>query len=330
MSGPSLHHFVRDLPPDQARALFKSSVMRVTVAISSYCNRKCSYCPNSIADRKSHKNFISDDLFFSVMRQLCKIDFSGIIYLHRYNEPLADKDYTLSRIREVRAFLPQAKIHIFTNGDYLDRAYLEDLAVAGVAEIQATVHAGPGGQIDIESLTKEQDRRLSELALPFEFSYEDGVRIATSIHPRGLKLVYNAHDFYRGADQGDAWAYDRGVLPIPRTHVRQKPCLLQFIEMDIEWDGTLLPCCQVNNDAFPHDDYVLGKLKPEDDMFVTWTNANYVKWRLSMSSDQAKGAPCTTCTYGELPEDDVEVMPAIRKLRAVVAKVTAGRAKAAV
>lgn len=331
MSGPSLHHFVRDLAPDQARTLFKTSVAKIAFAISSYCNRKCTYCPNSVADRKTHKNFMSDALFFSILRQLCQINYRGIIYIHRYNEPLADKDYTLSRIRDIRVFVPNARVQIFTNGDYLDRAYLDELAALGVDEIQATVHAGPGGLTDIESLRKEQDRRTAELALPFEFYYEDNVRIASAQHPRGLKMYYNAHDFYRGMDQGDTWAYDRGgVIAIPRKYVRRKPCFVQFGEMEIEWDGTLLPCCQVNNDAFPHDDFVLGKLKPEDDMFVTWTNANYVKWRIAMSSEDAKAAPCTTCTYGELSDTDTTVMPAIRKLRAILAQVSSGKAQVSV
>ena len=295
--------------------------MKVTVAISSYCNRKCAYCPNSIADRKTHKNFMSDALFFSIMRQLCQIDYAGIIYIHRYNEPLADKAYTLSRIRDIRAFIPKARVQIFTNGDYLDRVYLDELATLGVDEIQATVHAGPGGLTDIESLRKEQDRRTAELGLPFETYIEDNVRIAATVLPGGLKLNYNAHDFYRGMEDGNTWAYDRGVLSIPRKYVRTKPCLVQFVEIDVEWDGTLLPCCQINNDAFAHNDYVLGKLTPEDDMFVMWTNANYVKWRISMSGEEAKGSPCATCDYGAPPDDDTLVTPWIRKLRSIVAKV---------
>jgi len=321
----NIRHFVRDLSPDDARELFKKSVITVTIAISSYCNRKCSYCPNSIADRKSHKQYMSDDLFFSILRQLTKIDYSGQIYIHRYNEPLADKNYALARIRDIRVFLPKASISIFTNGDYLDRPYLDALAALGVAQVNATVHAGPGGATDIGALQKEQERRMEELGLAFEMYLEDDVRIAEAKHPYGLKLVYNAHDFYRGAETGNTWAFDRGVLSIPRKQVRTKPCLLQFAEMDIEWDGTLLPCCQINNDAFPHDDYVLGMLRPGDDMFVAWTSAKYVKWRFAMSSEEKKAAPCTTCTYGELPDSEVDLAATLRKLRGVVVEVTTRR-----
>ena len=222
-----LEYFTVIKNPDRARALFKESVGRVGISISSYCNRQCTYCPNSIVDRKSAQNFMSDDLFFSIMRQLSKIDYDGEINVTRYNEPLADKEYALSRLRDIRVFLPDATIHIFTNGDYLDRPYLDELAGLGVNRITATVHAGPGGKTDIDSLTTEQDRRLRELDLPYTLgnqTREDRYRIATVPVGEHLVLDYVAHDFYRGAEKGNAWAFDRGgVLPIPKTVTRISP-----------------------------------------------------------------------------------------------------------
>jgi radical SAM protein with 4Fe4S-binding SPASM domain len=324
-----IEHFGRDLSPEDARDLFKRSVNTVTVAISSYCNRQCSYCPNSITDRKSNRYYMSDDLFFSLMRQLTKIDYDDTIYIHRYNEPLAEKDYALARIRDIRVFLPKAKIRIFTNGDYLDRAYLDDLADLGVTEIVATVHAGPGGKTDIAALAVEQDRRVSELGLAFTYndSEDDRVRVAVARHPKGLLLRYDAHDFYRGMEHGDAWAHDRGgVLPIPRKFVRTAPCLMQFVSVEVEWDGTLLPCCQIQNDAFAHDDYVLGKLTPESDIFTAWTNARYVKWRVRMSSNDLKDAPCTTCSYGAPFAGDTQTRTNLKLIRKQLIRATAQNA----
>ena len=184
----------------------------------------------------------------------------------------------------------------------------------GVDFIEATVHSGPGGKTDVESLMREQTRRLEELGLSFTFddaSTTSKYRIATTQFGN-LHLCDAAHDFMRGAETGEAWAFDRGgSLPIPKTYVREKPCFAQFTEMSIEWDGTLLPCCQIQNDVFGHNKFVVGKLGPDSDMFVAWTSAQYASWRTTMFSYKHKGAPCTTCRYG-MADDSAELRNAVK------------------
>jgi MoaA/NifB/PqqE/SkfB family radical SAM enzyme len=323
---PRIEHFVRDLSPAQARALFKHSVASISIAISSYCNRQCSYCPNSVADRKSHRFNMDDALFFSILRQLGAIGYDGLIHIHRYNEPLADRDYALARMRDIRAFLPNAPIRVFTNGDYMDRRYVDSMDRLGVAVVEATVHAGPGGRTDIASLIVEQDRRMAELGLEFTVTPEDGLaqkyRVATARCPGGMVLVINAHDFLRVDKTGNTWASDRGgSVAIEREHRRWMPCLSPFVEMEIEWDGTLLPCCQINNDAFSHRDYVMGTLRPDSDLFLAWAAPTYVKWRIAMSSTDPKPAPCTTCSYGTpIGEHGEAIVKRLAEMRALLAK----------
>ena len=324
-------HFTRDLSDDQAQAAFKRSVSLVAFAISSYCNRQCTYCPNSIADRKSTQNLMSDDLFFNILRQLSRIDYEGEINITRYNEPLADKEYALSRLRDIRVFLPKARICIFTNGDYMDRAYLDDLARVGVTSIMATVHAGPGGQTDIESLIKEQDRRLKELDLPFAFegSVAEKFRLATTTHPKGLHLTVAAHDFYRGAEKGNVWAFDRGgALDIPKKFRRTHPCMVQFSELNVEWDGSIMPCCQIQNEVFDHDKYVMGKLDGDSNIFQAWMNASFIAWRIKMFSFEQKDAPCTTCSYGMMMTGVDELAASVKNFRQVLFQATGAKQSA--
>ncbi len=294
-------HFIEVTNAVEAARLFKKSVSLVALSISSFCNRKCTYCPNSVVDRKSTQNFMSDDLFFNIMRQLALIDYSGEINITRYNEPFADKDYALSRITDIRKHLPKARIVIYTNGDYLDSGYLETLAELGVHQIVATVHSGPGGKTDIDSIKTELRRRMDELQIEFAVDHEEEKALALSAkYAQGMYLTYIAHDFLRGAEEGNAWAYDRGgSLPIPKNYVRQLPCLVQFSELNIEWDGTILPCCQIQNEMFANNDYVLGKLDGERDIFLAWTAMSFVLWRRKMLSFEPKKTPCTTCSYGE-------------------------------
>jgi radical SAM protein with 4Fe4S-binding SPASM domain len=81
---------------------------------------------------------------------------------------------------------------------------------------------------------------------------------------------------------------------------------MPFDQLQIEWDGQMLPCCQIQPDAYEKDKYTLGRLTPTSDVFLEWTNANYVQWRKDLFSYEPKRAPCSTCSYGGFPADTQE------------------------
>ncbi|MGP0057965.1 MAG: SPASM domain-containing protein [Beijerinckiaceae bacterium] len=294
------NHFRPNLTIDEAEELFKNAVETIEISISSYCNRRCPYCPNSLVDRISAKNFMSDGLFLNVMRQLCKIEYAGGIHINRYNEPLADKDYALKRISEIRAFLPKSSIAVFTNGDYLDAAYVTDLGEAGVFQIYMTIHEAAGGT-SFPDLLLDQDRRLSKLGLPFSYAMNPAQnRRVANVDTGSAMLFYClAQDFHARDGNGVLWMQDRGQsLAVEKGMIRSAPCFMPFAQMQIEWDGELLPCCQIQPDAFAKNQYSLGRLTENSNIFLEWTNVQYVQWRKDLFSYEIKKSPCSTCSYG--------------------------------
>jgi radical SAM protein with 4Fe4S-binding SPASM domain len=293
-------HFRAGIGGGEAAALFKRAVQTVEISISSYCNRRCPYCPNSKADRISKKHLMSDGLFFNVMRHLCKIDYAGGVHINRYNEPLADREYAMKRIGEIRAFLPDAKIVVFTNGDYLDASYVRQLADAGVYSMVVTVHEAPNGT-SFPDLLDDQDRLMKRLGLPFTYvTTPDGkVRCADVDTGSAMNFSVWGQDFHRRDENGVLWMQDRGQsLEVEKGMVRSTPCFMPFVQMQIEWDGELLPCCQIQPDVFAKDKYSLGRLTASSDIFVAWTNTKYVQWRKDLFSYEIKKPPCSTCSYG--------------------------------
>jgi len=293
-------HFCADLTSAQAAELFKKSVRSVEISISSYCNRRCPYCPNSKADRISQRNFMSDDLFLSVMRQLCRIDYANEIALNRFNEPLADRDYAMKRIREIRAFVPKAKITVFSNGDYLDASYVRELGEAGVWWVMVTIHEPPGGAAYAE-IIDAQARFIQRLGLPHKVT-SDEPDVARLVHlDTGSAMGFSlwARNFHGRDADGVLWMQDRGQsMPVRKGMVRTTPCFIPFVQLQIEWDGELLPCCQIQPDVFAKGKYSLGRLTGSSDVFLEWTNRNYLRWRKELLSYEAKKAPCTTCSFG--------------------------------
>jgi radical SAM protein with 4Fe4S-binding SPASM domain len=61
---------------------------------------------------------MDDKIFSKIVDELKTIDYRGIIFFTRYNEPLYNKNYLNKRIKEVREKLQNNKIGVNTNGDF--------------------------------------------------------------------------------------------------------------------------------------------------------------------------------------------------------------------
>lgn len=157
--------------PDRklAKQLFKATVGRVEVETHSFCNRRCTYCPNIVGDRRGPNQRLDEDLFLLVAKNLGEIDYDRNIVLNNYNEPLFDR-IILERIAQMREQAPGSKILIYTNGDYLNPDYIEELAEAGLSYLHISIHLKMAEKFsEVYALN-----RLSEIAvrigIPAQFS----------------------------------------------------------------------------------------------------------------------------------------------------------------
>ena len=84
---------------EEAKRYFASTVGRVEVETHSYCNRRCSYCPNVVGDRLGDNVRMEEPVWRMVLDNLAEIGFRHNFVMNSYNEPLADRAI-LDRIRE--------------------------------------------------------------------------------------------------------------------------------------------------------------------------------------------------------------------------------------
>jgi hypothetical protein len=286
-------HLSRIDDPQQAQALFKMAVVRVIVETSSYCNRRCGYCPNAFIDRISSKNHMPEPVFAKLLTGLAEIEYKGAIVLHFYNEPLADPTIC-EKISRASKACPNANISIYSNGDYLDRDYLERLRAAGLTSMVLALHLGNDAQWSDEAIIS----RLTELAVRIGktvrvLKFVPGSEIAAKIPDDDIDIMVHHRDYYEsGADRGGLMAN------IAKQAVPNTPCLSPFTELNVAWDGTIVPCCHVHADAPAHQDYVIGKLDDYPSIFLAYANSALAEWRRSMASPAARQAPCDTCAVG--------------------------------
>src|SRR5215216_4357478 len=105
------NHFRLDLSHGEAVELFKTHVELVEVETTSYCNRTCSFCPNSFIDRRSEKLTMPETTWQAILEGLREVDYNGTIVWSRYSEPLSERRI-LDRIREVREAAPRIRVCI--------------------------------------------------------------------------------------------------------------------------------------------------------------------------------------------------------------------------
>jgi len=300
----SPEHFLKQTNSKKAALLFKKSVRYINLEASSYCNRVCSYCPNAFIDRRSEHKYIDDDVFENVLRQLASINYNKVICLHLYNEPLDEREYFIKRLKQVKAYLPNSKFEVYTNGDYLNNDYVLELYTNGCARILASAH------VNWETYCPERaEKYLLKLVekLGFEYSVirntESDMLCEVHVGP-GLLFTYYIRDFTGNDEMGIPLALDRAQsLDIPLEYQRSSPCLRQFEEVYIDYTGMLTPCSHIRADVPDQAQYVLGKIEKDDDLFLMWGNEKQAHWRRKNMSYEVKEPPCTTCHYKTIGED---------------------------
>lgn len=176
----------------------------VALEISTRCNRQCSYCPNSLI--KVPDNLMPDEVFEKALKDLAAIKYSGVVYYHRYNEPLLDPSL-VRKIARVTKTLPRVLSRVVTNGDFLSKDLLAQLVDAGMSQMMVTLHSG--GQKRAEAV-----REISaEYASLVTVNSIDGVDLSNR----------------------------SGLLDVPVK--RRDRCIDPLTSLQIGYNGVIILCC---------------------------------------------------------------------------------------
>ncbi len=309
MTQVSTNHLRRISDPGIARTMFSLAVNRVIIETSSYCNRRCGYCPNSQIDRISEKKYLDADVYHRVLRDLSSIEYRADIVLHYYNEPLADP-YICDRIKEAAAACPRANIEIYTNGDYLNREMVERLAESGLTSMVISVHLGnDSAWSDADIVSRLCDLSV-RIGIPAKVDQLDaGAYIKARFPHKRIRIVVDHRDYY-------AMGYDRGELMknVAVPAVSNRPCLQPFTESYVSWSGDVFPCCNVHPDVAEHQRYKIGNLRDFSSIFDAYANSDLVDWRKTLSSGELRKSPCTTCALGVFEEQTIQALRNLYKV----------------
>ena len=231
------------------------------------CNRRCYYCPNAVYDRGLIKNekLMDETLFRKIIDDLAKVNWKGEIAPNFYGEPMLDPRL-LDFVAYAHDQLPDSRIVLFTNGDFLSIEFYKKLVQKGVGRFVITHHP-PDHPTAIEAI--KQVLRYRE-----EFG-DDHVEMKYS---KLTKIIQ-----WRGMGVGE---------PINDDYCRSTA----LNKIGVHWDGEVIFCC---NDYYVTTKF--GNAKNER-LIDIWRKPYYQKVRNGIKKGQFILQTCKDCRAGIPPK----------------------------
>lgn len=229
---------------------------KIEIETTTYCNRLCTYCPNSIFSRgiKKNEKRMDEKLYKKIIQELKELNYSGIVSPHGYGEPLLD-DRITGFIQYTKDELPFSKIKLFTNGDFLDYNKYRELADAGVDFFEITQHGEKPNQKIMDILER--------------ISTKEKKKISYSVLKEKHEIIN------RG-----------GILKIKSLNRRRCPVMGLLA---INYSGDLLICCNDYNNSIK-----LGNINNMK-LIDIWNSKKFKKIRYELRKGKRPTIICKKC-----------------------------------
>lgn len=256
--------YMRQAVYDEAEALHREQPLfdNIEVETINRCNGNCSFCPvNRNADPRE-KKVMAWELFQNIVCQLEEIHYSGRFTTYSNNEPLLDERIVAFN-QYAREHLPDAKMHMFTNGTLMTM----DKFIA-LTEV-------------LDELIIDNYHQELKLIKPCEQILE-----YCGMHPELKKKVTISL-----RKPQEILTSRGGTAPNRKELVEygQDRCVLPFKQMIIRPDGKISLCC---NDALGR--FTLGDANKER-LLDIWYGARFRMVRECLYKGRQNWGNCKNC-----------------------------------
>lgn len=229
---------------------------QVHLEVNTDCNRACWYCSVSIFPKA--QQLMDMALYKKVIDELAEINYRGRISPNLSSEPTLHP-----RLPELMTYARRAKnakLVLYTNGDFLDRRRFDILKEAGVDELIITQHG------------KNAPEPLTELMGGLTDNEREMVTYQTLA---GVNLFNRAIP---------------GLIP-PERRTVPNPCFVADYELTVLVNGDVAQC---GNDF--KGEHVFGNIMERSIMDI-WRNPEYRTFRNEVRSGRFQHDVCQRCVY---------------------------------
>jgi hypothetical protein len=271
----------------------------IHIETTNHCNARCVMCPHK--DMKRQKGHMSMELFGKILNDLEGVPIK-ILSLNLLGEPFHDPHF-LNRVAEIRRDknLLIRKLSFVTNANLMKRHTINSILDLDVDEIIVSFNGGnehsyhkvmgldfEKSLVNVSSLFMERQRRGT--GKPF-------IRINCIELEQNFESLWFIRELFEGfADQltilrPSNWAGYLAGTPQPRN----LPCRVLWTDINILWDGTVVPCCRDWNGTLE-----VGHAKSQNVLAVRKAQKLEMLRRLHLSGRPRRVALCATCDTIEI------------------------------
>jgi radical SAM protein with 4Fe4S-binding SPASM domain len=248
-----------------------SMFRNVEMEISSACNRKCWYCPNSFAERPL--GCMSEALFKKIIAELGEMDFDGSVSYHFYGEPMLDKRL-LAFVECTARRIPSCWPVIYSNGDFLTIDLFRQFVQRGRARFFVSQHDDLMPSHLQQILDEATDEEKAHIVVHF------GKDVCTT-NRSGLIAA-------------------RKLVGGPLV----MPCDWPLATMVITMSGNVVPCC---NDYFESE--IVGNVATNS-LREVWSAEPFERFRRALShGDRNASKLCRGCDYVPSESRLIRIVP---------------------
>jgi radical SAM protein with 4Fe4S-binding SPASM domain len=283
---------ISDIPHKKRAEIFGRHVTNIVIETHSYCNRVCSFCPNSFIDRRSFNTEFPEDVYLRILEELAAAKYRGVISFSRYQEPLSEAKLIYKRVIQIKQTVPAASVRFNTNGDYVTDEVLRRLAAVGVNSLSIQLYSDPENNRDAAKKVYEKLCRRAPLLAKGEASFAGKRTIKFSRRVDKMAITIQWRDF-------SANGTNRADLEVSNLEVRTLPCKTPVRStVHVDYTGDVMPCCNLRSDYAPHSDLVLGNVR-DDSLVDIFFSDKARSFRRSLIGSAPKKYPCATCRFQE-------------------------------
>jgi MoaA/NifB/PqqE/SkfB family radical SAM enzyme len=266
----------------------------IEVEIGTFCNRQCAWCPNGWHDRglEPKSKSMSEPVWQALLTDLGRARFAGWFAFHNYNEPMADPRL-LERMAQAREAMPDAKLEVHTNGDFLTPSSLAALGDVGCSLTRVTLY--PSNEKALEPPNEARLHRfLSRLGLSSEVRVVKRSKLEHRAQVGEMELVVRLPRIDHYTDRAGAVHFE----PLATTRPRTTPCWLPHHSAAIDVHGALKLCCHIYDTTTAEmQTYVVGNVGKTP--FTTlWRSRRMDSFRRRLAqADFSKLKACASCAH---------------------------------
>lgn len=283
------------VPLGEAYPLFN----RISIETSSFCNRKCVFCPVSTGRRDPEATggtikYMDMGLYAKIVNELGSYGFKGVAQMFLLNEPLLDKRLA-DMTKMLKDACPKSSTYLSTNGDpiYGPGASLDKA-------IERMLHLYDHGinviNLNVYDEGEDQFNRYTELVAALTTRYEVEVTENRYRHHTPSKAFVALTDMRinRLSSKATDQFYQRGMNNRKPGSVKQSHCARTQRHLVVLYDGHVPICCAID----PTDLSLkqMGDLN-EKTLWEIWQSADYFKYRYYTQQAKRVLPGCSTCDH---------------------------------